>query len=172
MSKSFFISPAVQWNISISFMHNMHIWKKKSKWLTQKTEFFNFANSQYLFVKISWIGPWVSSIDWYKEHWCNSTYMAVRLSDISSKTGKKCVFCVFRLFLPLCQTASRPYRLSYINALRIARNLLKTSENIKISTIFKNLSRKLYRLVLGLVELIDAKGIDVAQPIWSWGCPT
>ena len=25
---------------------------------------------------------------------------------------------------------------------------------------------KFYRLVLGLVGLIDAKGIDVAQPIW------
>ena len=27
-------------------------------------------------------------------------------------------------------------------------------------------------LVLGLVELIDAKGIGVAQLIWLWGCPT
>ena len=31
---------------------------------------------------------------------------------------------------------------------------------------------KFHGLVLGLVGLIDAKGIDVAQPIWSWGCPT
>ena len=30
---------------------------------------------------------------------------------------------------------------------------------------------KFYGLVLGLVGLIDAKGIDVAQPIWLWGCP-
>ena len=29
-----------------------------------------------------------------------------------------------------------------------------------------------YGLVLGLVELIDAKGIGVAQLIWWWGCPT
>ena len=28
-------------------------------------------------------------------------------------------------------------------------------------------SRKVYRLVLGLVELIDAKAVNVAQPIWS-----
>ena len=28
-------------------------------------------------------------------------------------------------------------------------------------------SRKLQGLVLGLVELINVKGIDVAQPIWS-----
>ena len=27
-------------------------------------------------------------------------------------------------------------------------------------------------LVLGLLVLIDSKGIDVAQPIWSLGCPT
>ena len=31
---------------------------------------------------------------------------------------------------------------------------------------------KFYGLVLGLVELIVAKDIDVAQPIWSWDCPT
>ena len=42
--------------------------------------------------------------------------MVERLSDISSKIGKKCIFCVFMLFLSLCWTASRPYRLSYINA--------------------------------------------------------
>ena len=29
---------------------------------------------------------------------------------------------------------------------------------------------KFHGLVLGLVGLIDGKGIDVAQPIWSWGC--
>ena len=31
---------------------------------------------------------------------------------------------------------------------------------------------KFHGLVLGLVGLIDAKGNDVAQPIWPWGCPT
>ena len=31
-------------------------WGKKSKWPTQKNEFFKIANSQYFFVKISWIG--------------------------------------------------------------------------------------------------------------------
>ena len=89
-------------------------WKKNPKW-----PFFKIVNSRNLFVKISWIGPWVSRIDWCEGHWCGSTYMVVRLSDISSKTGKKCIFCVFRLFLSLCRTASRPYRLSYINALCI-----------------------------------------------------
>ena len=62
---------------------------------------------------------WVSRIYWCKGHWCSSIYMVVRLSDVSSKTGKKCIFCVFRLFLLLRQTASRPYRLSYISALCI-----------------------------------------------------
>ena len=36
--------------------------KKNPKWLTQKTEFFKIANSQYCFVKISWISPLVSRI--------------------------------------------------------------------------------------------------------------
>ena len=29
------------------------------------------ANSQNLFVKISWIGSWVSRIDWCQGHWCS-----------------------------------------------------------------------------------------------------
>ena len=36
--------------------------QKNSKWPTQKTEFFEIANSQYFFVRISWIGPWISRI--------------------------------------------------------------------------------------------------------------
>ena len=35
------------------------------------------------------------------------------------------------------------------------------------SPILKIFLRKFYRSVLGLVELIDAKPINVAQPIWS-----
>ena len=31
--------------------------------------------------------------------------------------------------------------------------------------------QKFHGLVLGLVGLIDAKGIDETQPIWRWGCP-
>ena len=31
---------------------------------------------------------------------------------------------------------------------------------------------KFHESVLGLVGLIDAKGIDLSQPIWLWGCPT
>ena len=67
-----------------------------SKW-----PFFKIANSQYFFVKISWIGHWVSRIDWCKGHWWSSTYMVVRLSDIISETGKKCIFVVFRPILSL-----------------------------------------------------------------------
>ena len=40
------------------------------------------------------------------------------------------------------------------------------------SPILKNFSRKFLRLVLGLVGLNDAEGIDVAQRIGLWGCPT
>ena len=82
----------------------------------------SFSKSPILknfFVKISWIGPWVSRIDWCEGHWCGSTYMAMRLSNISSKTGSKCIFW---LFLSFCWTASRPYTLSYIDALRIIQS--------------------------------------------------
>ena len=95
-------------------------WKKKiQNRRLKKSAFFKIANSQNFFTKISQIGPWVSRIDWCEGHWCGSMYMAVRLSDISSEIGKKCIFCVFRPFLSLCLTASRPYRLSHYNALCI-----------------------------------------------------
>ena len=85
--------------------------KKIQNGRLKKSAFFKIANSQIFFVKISGIRPWVSRIDWCKGHWCSSTYLALSLSDISSKTGKKCIFCVFRPFLTLCWTTSQPYRL-------------------------------------------------------------
>ena len=69
-------------------------WSKKNQnGRLKKTSFSSSANSQYFFMKISWIVPWGSRIDW-----CGSTYMVLRLSDIRSKTSKKCIFCVFRPF--------------------------------------------------------------------------
>ena len=91
--------------------------KKKIKMAkSKKNSFSSSANSQYFFMKFLWFGPWVSRIDWCEGHWCGSTYMVVRLSNISSKTSKKCVFCVFRLFLSLCRTASRQNRLNHTKA--------------------------------------------------------
>ena len=75
----------------------------------KKSSFFKIANSQKIFAKISQICPWVSRIEWCKGHRCSSTYMAVRLSNKSSKTAKKCFFGTFWLFLSFCRTASRPY---------------------------------------------------------------
>ena len=61
--------------------------EKKSKMsVFQKWPFFKIANSQNFFVKISQIRPCVSRIAWCEGHWSGSTYMVVRLSDISSKT--------------------------------------------------------------------------------------
>ena len=96
--------------------------KKIQNGRLKKSSFFKIANSQNFSAKISQIRPWVSRIEWCEGHWCSSTYMAVRLSDKSSKTAKKCIFCTFWLFLSFCRTASRPYRLSYINALCIIQS--------------------------------------------------
>ena len=49
---------------------------------------------------------------------------------------------------------------------------LKKTEFFNYPQKLSNCRQNFYRLVLGLVGLIDAKGIDVAQPIWSWGCLT
>ena len=40
------------------------------------------------------------------------------------------------------------------------------------SPILEIFSRKFHRSVLGLVGLIDGKPINIAQPMWSWGCLT
>ena len=96
--------------------------KKFQNGRLKKRSFFKIANSQYFFVKISYIGPWVSRIEWCEGHWSGSTYMVVRLADISSKTVKKCIFGVFWPFLSLCWTASRPHRFSHLNALRIIQS--------------------------------------------------
>jgi hypothetical protein len=116
----------------------MRIKKKKLKKKFQngcfsKWPFFKISNSQKKFVKFSWICPWVSRIDWCEGHWCSSTYMVVRLSDVSSKTGKKCIFCVFRLFLHLRWAASRPFRLNYINALGINQSYLPKDQSMNFS---------------------------------------
>ena len=86
-------------------------WRKKKFKMAvfQNRQFSNFFHVNFTDWSLG------NRIDWCKGHWCSSTYMVLRLSDIRAKTGKKCIFCFFRLFLSLCQTASQPYRLSCIN---------------------------------------------------------
>ena len=63
--------------------------KKIQNGRLKKSSFFKIANSQNFFTKISQMDPWVSRIEWCERHWSSSTYMAVRLSDKSSKTAQK-----------------------------------------------------------------------------------
>ena len=56
---------------SLAQMTNFHEDEAKKKFLkkklkvadSKKTEFFKITNSQYVFVKISWICPWVCRIE-------------------------------------------------------------------------------------------------------------
>ena len=82
--------------------------KIKSKWLTQKSWVFFRYQFSIFFAKILGIGPWVSRMNWCKEHQCGSTYMVVRLSDITSKKGRKPKWCIFYPFLSLCWTSWWP----------------------------------------------------------------
>ena len=69
--------------------------KKIQNGQLKKTSFCQTVNSQCFFAKLNGIGPWISRIDWCEGHWFGSTHMAVRLSDIRPKTGKKWIFGVF-----------------------------------------------------------------------------
>ena len=62
--------------------------KKIQNGRLKKTEFFKIANSHNFFVKILWIGPWVSRIDWCEGHWCSSTYMVefLRIGDFENQS--------------------------------------------------------------------------------------
>ena len=59
----------------------------------QNGRFFKIAIFQNRQIsKLSWIGSWVSRIDWCKGHWCSSTYMVVRLSNVTAWKHKKMHF--------------------------------------------------------------------------------
>ena len=97
--------PSITHNLWLIFIgkkqKKLFLKNKNSKWPTQKKWVFQNRQFSIFFVEISCIGligPWVTRIDWCEGHWWGSTYMAVRLSDISSKTGKKFIFFVFRPF--------------------------------------------------------------------------
>ena len=92
-------------------------WKKKFKMAhSKKTSFSSSANSQYFFMKISWIGPWVGRIERRALVWLNLYGREAVWHKLKNRQKTLIFFCQF---LSLCQTASRPYRLSHINALRI-----------------------------------------------------
>ena len=55
-----------------------------------KNSFSTAARSWAISATVLWFGPLVSRIDWCKGQ------MVERLSDVGSKTDKKCIFCVFR----------------------------------------------------------------------------
>jgi hypothetical protein len=68
------------WLVFMGFFFLFFFWKKKNQncWL-KKTMLSKIPNSKY----------WICKIEWCKGHWCSSTYMAVWLSDNSSKMVKK-----------------------------------------------------------------------------------
>ena len=51
---------------------------------------------------------------------------------------------------------------------------MAASEKLRFleSPILNIFFQKFHELFLGILQLIYMKGIDVAQPIWLWGCPT
>ena len=67
-------------------------WQKIPKCpIQKKNTVFKAINSQYFFVKLSEVSPWVSRINWCDGHQCDMTDMVVRLYDVRPKTGKKCM---------------------------------------------------------------------------------
>ena len=59
---------------------------------SKKPEIFNSPNSQYFIAKISGIGPWVIRINWREGYQCGSTYMAIRMSYMTTKNAFLAIF--------------------------------------------------------------------------------
>jgi hypothetical protein len=59
---------------------------------------------------------------------------------------------------------------------KILKKIIKMADSkiLSFSTSSKaeQILPKFHGFILGLVGLNDAKGIDFAQPIWLWDCPT
>ena len=75
---------------------------EKSLLHRKKKEIFKIANLQKIFAKISQIGPWLSRIDWFEGHWCNSTYMAWGCPTYAQKwpkNTKNVFFACFRAYV-------------------------------------------------------------------------
>ena len=70
-----------------------------SKWQTQKKLIFQLCQFSIFFMKISWIGPWISRIDWCKGHWCGSTYIQLMWSWGCSTWAQKQAKNAFFVFL-------------------------------------------------------------------------
>ena len=74
--------------------------RKNAKWLTQNWD-FQLPQFSISFLKISGIDHWVSRTNWCKGTQCGSTYMVIRLSDMSSKKGLKHKKCISSPFFEL-----------------------------------------------------------------------
>ena len=58
---------------------------------------------------------------------------------------------------------------AFYNAKKKSKMVESKKHSFSKSPVLKIFLWKFYWLVLGLIGLVDAKGIDVPQPIWLWG---
>ena len=61
---------------------NFFSWKKIKMADSEKLSFSKPPILNFFFSKISWIGPWVSGINWCEGHQCGSTYICCQISKI------------------------------------------------------------------------------------------
>ena len=64
-------------------LSNFFFLKKNPKWPIFKMGVFQNRKFSIFFCE--------NFMDWCERHWCGSTYMVERLSNVSSETGKKCI---------------------------------------------------------------------------------
>ena len=98
-----------------------------------KKKFFKIANnSQNFFVKISWIGPWVSRINWCEGHWRGSGTQFLWLPWFPKNQGgyrimktTVCIFILKALQLSSLYSTVWPSAFIYIPALHCDSLILK-----------------------------------------------
>ena len=96
-------------------------WKQKFKMADLKEPHFPAPPilNIFFFMKILWIGPWASRINWCKGHWCGSTYMVVSWGcpTYAQKQPKNTkVTSEFFLASSQWKQAALSYEISFISA--------------------------------------------------------
>ena len=116
----------------------------KNLWLI----FMEMKQKHYLFEKNNSKWP-VSRIDWCEGHWCGSTYMVERLSNVSSKTGKNAFFVFLGRFWAYWQLAI--FESAILN--------LKKKKK-------KNLNGRLKKLSFSKYYHILKNSVFLSRPFW------
>ena len=119
-------------------------------------------------------GSTIEVMDWFRE---KNIYQKKMLrytpsQNVWSRSKSVVMFGLIKILNPFLLTSKLWLVFMGMNKKKKIKMPDSKKTHFPKSPILNIFFQKFHGLVLGLLELIDAKGIGVARPIWSWGSPT